>query len=1129
MNHGLPAADPRSNAAVLASAGTGKTWLLVTRMVRLLLSGARPEGILALTFTRKAAAEMLARLNQRLKAYAGLDDAALTVELDKLDVVADAEQLQRARSLYEQMLFAERPLRATTFHAFCQEVLQRFPLEADIPPDFELLDSSTLLAQQAMEALLTEATRSPDEAIARALEILLDRCGGLYNTQAALTSFLQHRSDWWAFSEDQTDAVADARSRIAELLEVDADTDALHELKQHMGGALRECMDLLIRHETRANQDAAACIERWLASEAQHAQDFADLRRAFFTQQNSRRKRSASKAQCKSLGEPGELRLLELHDRLCECIERADDIFARIHNLELNGAWYVAGQRMLEHFQRLKREQRLLDFTDLEWRAYRLLNRADNAHWVQYKLDQRIDHLLIDEFQDTNPTQWQLLAPLLEELAAGAQDRFRSVFLVGDDKQSIYRFRRAEPQLLQNAAAWLQQRMDARIDTLEKSWRSSPAVITCVNAVFEGPLAGKMPSYRHHDTHRAALWGAVEVLPLIHDAPAEPQALPPGLRNPLRQPRQVAEDQRHYREGQQVASRIAELMNQQTTVHVDGRTRPLCYDDVFILMRKRTHAAAIERALREAGIPYLGAGRGTLLESLEVSDMEALLTVLTMPYDDLALAQVLRAPLFSVSDEDLLLVGERAHDGTWRAALDELAARNPQRQALLRAQRLLNGWENIAGRVPVHDLLDRIYHEANVPARYEAAYPAALRPRVRANLARFISLALEVDSGRYPSLPNFITRLRQLRRNALDAPDEPPAESGEARVRLLTIHAAKGLEAPVVFVVDCAASESVQRANRALVHWPADQNRPSQFLLTTSSRWQDRATGSLLQQEQEAERREDLNLLYVALTRARQYLFISASAPRKGAELGWYGRVRDGLAALVEADRDGVLALAMGEAPPIDPPPPSAPSQELPADVRLSQEIGVSRAAAVIQPSNVDVGAGSPEHSQEDGRPRGIALHKLLELLTAGIVESTAGHRAAAEVGLPADAEDVAQWLAEAKALLHEPTLAHLFAPQCYEQAFNEVPLQFNLDERPVSGIIDRLVVTKNEVLIVDYKTHRLRDERDAEFLAATFEPQLRLYAEGTRRLWPQRKVRAFLLFTHDRRLHEIQQEAPGA
>ncbi len=1126
MSPSLSAADPHTNAAVLASAGTGKTWLLVTRLVRLLLSGAPPEGILALTFTRKAAAEMLARLNQRLKAYAVLDDAALTVELDKLGATADAEQLQRARGLYEQLLFAERPLRATTFHAFCQEVLRRFPLEADIPPDFELLESPTLLAQQATEALLTEATRKPDDTIACALEILLDRCGGLYNTQTALTSFLQHRSDWWALSEDQPDPVAGARSRIAELLEVDADTDALHELKQHMGGALRECMDLLVQHDTRANRDAAACVERWLASEDQHALDFAELRRAFFTQQNSRRKRSASNAQRKSLGEHGEQRLLGLHDRLCECIERADDIFARVHNLEMNGAWYVAGQRLVEHFQRLKREQRFLDFTDLEWLTYRLLNRADNAHWVQYKLDQRIDHLLIDEFQDTNPTQWQLLAPLLEELAAGAQDRLRSVFLVGDDKQSIYRFRRAEPQLLQNAAQWLQQRMDAQIDTLEKSWRSSPAVIACVNAVFEGPLAGKMPSYRHHDTHRSALWGAVEVLPLIYDTSAESQTLLPGLRNPLLQQRQVAEDQRHYREGQQVAARIAALMNQQTPVHVDGRTRPLSYNDVFILMRKRTHAAAIERALREAGIPYLGAGRGTLLESLEVSDMEALLTILTMPYDDLALAQVLRAPLFSVSDEDLLLVAERAHEGTWRAALDELATWDSQRPTLLRAQRLLSGWENIAGRVPVHDLLDRIYHEANVPARYEAAYPAALRPRVRANLARFISLALEVDGGRYPSLPNFIARLRQLRRNALDAPDEPPAESGEARVRLLTIHAAKGLEAPVVFVVDCAAGESAQRANRALAHWPADQRRPSQFLLTTLSRWQDKATGSLLQQEQEAERREDLNLLYVALTRARQHLFISASAPRNGAELGWYGHVHDGLAALVEADSEGVLALAMGEAPPVDPPLPSAPSQELPADVRLSQEIGPSRVTNMIRPSNVETEDGTLDRGREDGRPRGIVLHKLLELLTVGIDESTACHRAAAEVGLPADAENIAQWLAEAKALLDEPALTHLFAPRCYEQAFNEVPLQFNLDDRPVSGIIDRLVVTESEVLIVDYKTHRLHEARDVELLAATFAPQLRLYVEGVGRLWPRHQVRAFLLFTHTRRLHELQQ--PG-
>lgn len=1123
MSVHLPAADPTNNAAVLASAGTGKTWLLVTRMVRLLLAGARPEGILAITFTRKAAAEMLARLNQRLRLYAGLNDAELAGELQALGAPTDREHLSQARRLYERMLFAERPLRATTFHAFCQEILQRFPLEADIAPDFELLDTSGLLEQQAWEALYTEATRTPESPLAAALETLLDRCGGLHNTQTALASFLSHRSDWWAFTETWADPVADAGEHIATALAIEPDADPLRDLQNTAAAAAAECMELLRRHDTATNRSAVANIEAWLNCESPDLDSHARMKLAFFTQGGDRRKRKASGAQRKSLGDAGEQRLLALHEQLCACIEQSDQDLARLHSLALNRAWYCAGHRLIEHFQRLKREQRLLDFNDLEWRTYRLLNRADNAHWVQYKLDQRIDHLLIDEFQDTNPTQWRLLTPLLEELAAAEQERPRSVFLVGDDKQSIYRFRRAEPELLGSAARWLQQHMAARTETLEKSRRSSPAIMQCINAVFEGPLAGVLPGFRCHDTHHTELWGAVEVMPLAEDAAETPDAPErAGLRNPLLEPRRIEEDRRQQHAAQQVAARIAALMQAQTPVREGPRTRALRYDDIYILMRKRTHAGILEQALREAGIPYVGAGRGTLLDSLEVSDMEALLNVLTTPYDNLSLAQVLRAPLFTCSETDLLRLAEQAGRETWRAALDSLAPQLPEDHSLARAQRLLSRWEVVAGRIPVHDLLDRIYHEGNVPARYEAAYPDALRVRVRANLARFISLALEVDSGRYPSLPHFIARLRKLRRHTLEAPDEPPSDNAEARVRLLTVHAAKGLEAPVVFLVDAASSAPARRAYHGLVDWPPGAPQPRQFVLTTPARARDPFTRQLLEQEQAAETREDRNLLYVALTRPRQYLFVSASAPRNG-DQGWYGHVREALASLVEPGADGSLRLQYGQPGPLDPIPAPQTATVTP-DPRLRSPLTAQEAPQALMPS-ATAEPGHHRAAEEDGRPRGIALHRLLELLSSGMEAEQAVRRTAMALDLPAGTAQLRAWLTEAQTVLQAPHLSHLFDPAQYREAFNEIPVQYALDSRPVSGVIDRLLVRDHEVLVVDYKSHRCAGEQERRALAASFAPQLRLYAEAAQRLWPDHRVRALLLFTQDGQLDETDLE----
>ncbi|NIP73928.1 MAG: UvrD-helicase domain-containing protein, partial [Gammaproteobacteria bacterium] len=808
MTDPLDATAPEAHATVMAAAGTGKTWLLVTRVVRLLLAGARPEGILAVTFTRKAAAEMLERLHERLLAYAGADDDELNEALGLIGLEPDEGLRARARRMYEELLASPRPPRMTTFHSFCQEILQRFPLEADVPPGFELVDTAGPLEQQALDALYQEATTGPDGALGRALEELFDGCAGLDNTQKALTDFLHHRSDWWAFTDGANDPVARGVRSLLTALQVDPERDYAAELfDERTRAGLNAFGALLARHGTKTNRGHAERLGEALGEardELPARERLKQIQTVFFTAKGERRRRGPGKTQQRSLGADGEARLLALHESLCERLEAVRDQIARTDTFALTRAWYRAGQRLIEHFQRIKRERRWLDFIDLEWTTCCLVSDAESAHWIQYKLDRRIDHILVDEFQDTNPTQWRLLLPLLEELAAGAGERARSVFLVGDDKQSIYGFRRADPRLLHSAGGWLRRRLGALTCPLDHSRRSSPAIIECVNAVFaRAPLAERIGAFQAHDTHRGELWGRVELLPLVRAAPQEEREASGdgGLRDPLLSPRVAVEDRRHYEEGRAIAERIGRLVAERTPVVDDRIVRPLRYGDVLILLRKRAPATALEQALRDAGIPYLGTGRGTLLESLEVSDMEALLSTLINPYDNLALAQVLRSPVFAADDADLVRLA-CAGDGTWRERLAEMAPGLPDDHPLHRAHRLLGSWETLAGRVPVHDLLDRIYSEADLPSCYEAAFPRPLRPRVHANLARFIELALEVDSGRYPTLPGFLERLRQLKRHPLEAPDEPPSLGGEDRVRIMTVHGAKGLEAPVVWLAD---------------------------------------------------------------------------------------------------------------------------------------------------------------------------------------------------------------------------------------------------------------------------------------------------------------------------------------
>ncbi|HEY0720452.1 MAG TPA: UvrD-helicase domain-containing protein, partial [Gammaproteobacteria bacterium] len=662
--------SPSRNAIVMASAGTGKTWQLVTRLLRLLLEGAAPDAILAITFTRKAAMEMETRLLQRLYTLANASDEKLLQLLQEAGASVDEQTIQRARRLHEVLLRAARPLRTTTFHAFCQELLRRFPLEADIPPGFELLESHSEVAEAAWQALLNEVALAPEAPLAMQLEQLLELCGSLSSLRTALLGFLDHRGDWWAFIEDEEDGAAFAATRLREQLGVEPDGDPLHDLfDAALEMQLGEYVTLMARHPGVENERQLAQLSFARDAALPYGQRFDALQSALLTKEGTPRSRKPSKAQAKSMGgEIEEARFLELATLLCGRTLAVRQQLAALDSWRFNTLWYQIGSHLLALFQRIKQEQRLLDFTDLEWRSYRLLAHGENAHWVQYKLDQRIDHLLVDEFQDTNPTQWRMLLPLLQEMAAGESGRRRSVFLVGDAKQSIYRFRRAEPRLFPAAQAWLTSQMQAGTFPMHSSRRSSPAIMACVNQLFSLPhLNGVLHDFIPHTTHLEDLWGEVVVLP--PPVPAQEAETPPSaaMRNPLLQPRAAQDDGGTLQEARQIAGEMRRLVAANTLIGSGSGSaiRPLHYGDIMLLLRNRTRVRLFEQALREAAIPFIGADRGTLLESMEVRDMIALLQTLLTPFDNLALATVLRSPLGGCSNDELLALAPDVRGSWW--------------------------------------------------------------------------------------------------------------------------------------------------------------------------------------------------------------------------------------------------------------------------------------------------------------------------------------------------------------------------------------------------------------------------------------------------------------------------------
>ena len=1113
MNDSLSPTDPGLSCSVLASAGTGKTWQLVARLTRLLLNGAPLDSILAITFTRKAAGEMQERLGARLRELLEADEEKLDCLLKELGETPNAAMRDKARSLFETVLRSEQSLRATTFHSFCQDLLQRFPLEAGLPPGFELIEQTGVLITEAWDALFADATREPEQPLAKALQQLFNALNGPYNTRTALFNFVEHRSDWWAFTQGSNAELDDATEHLRRILAIDHDiASGINLWSAQSRAELREFLELLQKHGTATNKTHAQWLADALADTESSEDGIKAITPVCLTGTLEPRKRKSSKAQVKAMGQSGEDRFLQLHTLFCERLSEQREHRNRELTLATNSDWYLAGARMLAHYQRIKRERRLLDFSDLEWNTYQLLNHPDQAHWIQYKLDQRIDHLLIDEFQDTNPTQWRLIKPLLDEMAAGS-DRWRSLFVVGDAKQSIYRFRRGNPRLLGFAADWMQQHLGAGSVHLDQSWRSSPLIMDTVNELFQHDcMQGLLTDFQHHSTHLTNQWGRLEIWPLIEPDDQEESCVDfTRLRDPLLEPRAQRRDSRYYREGLTIAQRIRELLDENI----------VNCNDILILLRSRTHLSDYEAALRDTHIPYLSQDRGTLLESLEIRDMESLLKVLMAPQDNLSLAQVLRSPLFSVDDDALLHLAS-GQTGSWFERLTTVTATD-NTQSLMRAAQLLTSWQQLAGRIPIHDLLETIFHQANVVERYQAAFPAIQVPRVNANLVRFIELALEVDAGRYPTLPRFLDKLQQLRSLDREGPSQatPQSDTGQ-RVRLLTIHASKGLEAPVVFLADSASTGGGSKACQTLVRWPAEKDRPSDFMLLNRSLDRDSISTARYDSEKMEAQREAANLLYVALTRARNMLVISGCRPTKRPTgQSWYEQLVTALGS--EDNTDSSLTRTHGTPHPL-PQDTSSPVRSMDVDPRLGQTIKVPPAWHEIAPSRSAV-SGDIETGDADGIQRGLVIHRLLQLAVGLPIPQIDAmmllRQVAGEYSLRQDDPRLNEWWQEVETIIENRSLAWLTQPGVDHHAFSEIPIEYRRQNQTVYGVIDRLVVGPEQVTLVDYKTHRL-DDADIEQLGTHYRPQLELYREGVQRLWPNHSVRACLLLTHGCRLVDM-------
>ncbi|MCK6453080.1 MAG: double-strand break repair helicase AddA, partial [Alphaproteobacteria bacterium] len=872
------ASDPRASAWVEASAGTGKTQVLTARVLRLLLGGTAPSRILCLTFTKAAAAEMATRLARRLGDWTVAEDDVLADEIAELTgAVPDGLLLGRARRLFARVLDAPGGMRIMTIHAFCQSVLRRFPLEAGVAPHFTVLDEAMAdeLMAEARDAVLRAEASMPalGDPLARIAawvdeDGFAELMGGLAKERGRLGRALEAHGgiEGLAAAIRARHGVAGVKDE-AELLAAACAEGAFDR------AALEAAAQALLAGGKSDTKCGRAIADFLAATGAERVALIDSHVGAFLTEKWTIRARLATVAVEKN--RPGTTAALAVEAERLHALCRRRQALAVA---EASEAIARLGAVMLAEYERLKRAAAALDYDDLVHRTNVLLAGTGPA-WVLFKLDEGLDHILIDEAQDTNPEQWQVVAALAEEFFAGEQEVARTVFAVGDPKQSIFSFQRADPRAFDDmrrhfAARVRRARGEWRDVALDVSFRSTAPVLALVDAVFNEAPAGDgvvLPGHRlRHGVERRGEAGLAELWPAAVPLADEevPAWAPPTTRAGLDQPR--------TRLAGTIAQRIADWIRDRKPL--EPRGRPIRPGDIMVLVRRRNaFVDELVRALKERGIAVAGVDRMVLTGQIAVMDLMALGDTLLLPEDDLTLATVLKSPLIGL-DEDALFRLAHGRAGTLFAALNARAASDPD-GAEAAAAASLGGWLARADFVTPYRLFAEVLGADQGRLRllrrlgHDAADP----------IDEFLAAALKYEREHAPSLQGFLAWMRagaaEIKRD-LD-------QTGRDEVRIMTVHGAKGLQAPIVILPD-----TMQTPSRLPTMLWAEDDAP---VWTPRAAMADEVAGAIRDAARTAQEHEYRRLLYVALTRAEDGVCVTGWQGKREPPGGnWYDLVRAG-------------------------------------------------------------------------------------------------------------------------------------------------------------------------------------------------------------------------------------------
>jgi len=1121
------AADPSANVWVKANAGSGKTYVLSRRVLRLLIDGVPPEQVLCLTYTKAAAAEMRARVTKELGQWAVMDNGVLSKAIYELEHKRpDNARLNHARQLFAKALETPGGLKINTIHAFSESVLHRFPLEAGVPFDFQVIDDAQQLEllQAAREKTLAERFDDPalKLAVNKLFEIASDNgleeaISGALSFGAKLRLVLQNKARCETNLRKllglspADDLASIAKKVIAEAILPPSEYDTVSAELNHLGVA------------KNFNKKLAKAVGKPINAKL----IFATFLKPDGTRPGKGHEAHSGVAKHNPV-------LAQKLEQETERVEALYQTYMAAKTLDHSLSLLAVIKAIFAQYDAQKRARSLLDFDDLIIHLRQLLEQSEFKDWIAYKLDAGITHILVDESQDTNPEQWRIVEALLADFFDGesAVERPRSVFAVGDEKQSIFSFQGAEPRLFGETGRKLGlQAMTAQRTwqslTLKTSFRTVKTILSAVDLVFANPFAHQGltgdDERTVHEAARAMDGGIVE------------------LWRPIEKEEEAKSDQVYKTEPSDPRARPEDVLANKIATTIDewvrngrqlgNREAVVTPGDILILVQSRgAMFKAMIRALKQKGLPNLGEDKLTISTHIAVEDLLVLADVMMNPADDLGLATLLRSPLFGWDEDQLFALARGERDGKCRVQnqspvwplwvqLQHDAETNKQAKQAVEAIRL---WRNRIDLDRPYEFFAHILFKDHGLKKFHAR----LGPEIDDVINEFLNMALAHEQTDQPSMLGFVTAMRQSESQI----KRELSEAGHA-IRVMTVHGAKGLEAPIVFSID-ATSAPAGKQNAKSILLSADHDAPQNAYLmwaNGSSKNQATTVQELIEFEKEKDQAEYRRKLYVALTRAEDELYVTG-VEKRGLEKSWYQMVYDGLAPHcreIKGDDDQTIAWRY---------PANAEYQYngrsdaqstfddvLPAWIANAAPEPPTR--RIVEPSKHDethaLSAGGAL-DRETARLRGTALHALLQFMPR--FDRTERDKLAAQALLtlmPHHPQLHGEMITQANSILDHQDFAELFGPNSRGEVAVAADIEFEDKPSRITGRIDRLLVKEDEVLIVDFKSDANPPD-DLSNIPRNYRIQLTRYRAALRNQFPNCPINCAILWTENAQISKI-------